>query len=101
MMPQSEIIKRFVWQPVSEVDTEYVFAFGWPWNQAALDMSLPLLAAKGAGGADYGSAIQSRAVRLYGLPGGQRLVVEWHSGGAGPPSVAETELLRSALEATA
>jgi hypothetical protein len=39
----------------------------------------------------------SRAVRVYTLPCGQRLIVEWHAGGAGPPNAAETALLRKAL----
>jgi hypothetical protein len=48
-------------------------------------------------GIDYGSRVRSRAVRVYALPSGQRLVVEWYTGSAGPPSAAETELLRAAL----
>jgi hypothetical protein len=52
----------------------------------------------GAGGDGYGSRVASRAVRTYGLESGQRLVVEWHTGRAGPPGAAETEILRKALQ---
>ena len=74
-----------------------VFAFGRPWHALASALGLPLAAALGAGGDDYGSAVASRAVRVYALNSGQRLVVEWHSGSAGPPSSEEIALLRRAL----
>ena len=44
--------------------------------------------------------IPDRAVRVDALPSGQRLVVEWHKGSAGPPSAAEVDVLTTALTET-
>lgn len=97
MKPPPEIIAEYVIQPIAELPTPDVFAFGKPWNQLALTMDLPLVEALGRGGDDYGSQKPSRAVRIYELPHGQRLIVEWHGGGFGPPSESETGILRKAL----
>lgn len=74
-----------------------VFTFGRPWQVLAKNLGLPLVAALGAGGDDYGSAVASRAVRAYALSSGQWLVVEWPSESAGAPSSKEIALLRQAL----
>ncbi|MFI7609528.1 anti-phage DNA glycosylase Brig1 [Micromonospora sp. NPDC049366] len=97
LRPPPEIIEQFVWQPIAELPVRDVFAFGKPWNDVAAALGLPPTGALGAGGTPYGSTVPSRAVRTYGLPSRQRLVVEWHSGSAGPPSAKETALLRNAL----
>jgi hypothetical protein len=97
MKPPPDVIDAFVWQPIAELPMRGVFAFGRPWNDLAQQLHLPLEASLGKGGDRYGSQIPNRAVRVYTLPSGQRLVVEWHAGGAGPPSAAETHLLRMAL----
>ncbi|MET7805037.1 anti-phage DNA glycosylase Brig1 [Micromonospora chersina] len=97
LRPPPEIIDEFVWQPIAELPVEEVFAFGRPWDDLAQALGLPVTDKLGAGGSRYGSAVASRAVRAYGLPSGKRLIVEWHSGSAGPPSAKETGLLRDAL----
>jgi hypothetical protein len=97
MRPPAKIIDRFIWQPTGEIDTEYIFAFGRRWVDVAEDLGLPLLARLGNGGIDYGSLVPSRAVRVFRLPSGQRLVVGWHVSSAGPPRRDEVELLRKAL----
>ena len=97
MRPPPDIMDRFVWQPLSEFAMPFVFAFGREWDMAAKALDLPCVRQLGRGGEDYGSLVASRSVRVYELPSGQRLVVEWHSGSAGPPSANETELLRAAL----
>ncbi|SIM77068.1 hypothetical protein [Micromonospora cremea] len=97
LRPPSEVIEEFVWQPIAELPVRDVFAFGRPWDAIAQALELPLTGRLGSGGRDYGSKVPSRAVRTYGLPSGQRLVVEWHPGSAGPPSAKETALLREAL----
>ncbi|MEE6263058.1 anti-phage DNA glycosylase Brig1 [Plantactinospora sonchi] len=97
LRPPREAIEKYVWQPIAELPVEQVFAFGKPWHDLAQALDLPLEAELGAGGSKYGSKVRSRAVRVYRLPSGQSLVVEWHSGSAGPPSAKETVLLRSAL----
>ncbi|MFC0505714.1 anti-phage DNA glycosylase Brig1 [Micromonospora costi] len=97
LRPPAEIIDAFVWQPIAELPVGEVFAFGRPWDSLAQALRLPVVSMLGAGGRHYGSAVPSRAVRVYGLPSGQLLVVEWHAGSAGPPSAKETALLRSVL----
>ncbi|MEV4539795.1 hypothetical protein AB0J82_39085 [Asanoa sp. NPDC049518] len=97
MTPPSGVIDTFVWQPLADLDVPDVFAFGRPWQALALSLGLRQTDSLGAGGRCYGSGVESRAVRTFDLPSGQRLVVEWHSGSAGPPSAAETALLRQAL----
>ncbi|MDH6465056.1 hypothetical protein M2302_005257 [Micromonospora sp. A200] len=97
LRPPPEVIDEFIWQPIAELPVQDVFAFGRPWNDLAQALGLPQKGSLGSGGTDYGSAVPSRAVRAYSLPSGQRLVVEWHAGAAGPPSAKETALLREAL----
>lgn len=97
LRPPPETIEEFVWQPIAELPVRDVFAFGRPWDGIARALKLPLTGELGSGGTAYGSKVIGRAVRTYGLPSGQRLVVEWHPGAAGPPSAEETALLRRAL----
>ena len=98
MKPDGDIIDEFVWQPISEPPTPDVFAFGKPWEKVATDLELPLRERLGRGGVDYGSGVPSRTVRVYQLAPSQRLIVEWHESGAGPPSAKETVLLHRALD---
>ncbi|MFG2169470.1 anti-phage DNA glycosylase Brig1 [Micromonospora chersina] len=97
LRPPPEVIEEFVWEPIAELPVQDVFAFGRPWHDVAQALGLKETGTLGHGGTDYGSAVPSRAVRVYSLPSGQRLVVEWHAGAAGPPSAEETALLRKAL----
>jgi hypothetical protein len=92
-----DIVDEFVWQPLSELAIDTLFAFGRPWEAVARALKLPLVDALGLGGRPYGSLVPSRAVRVFELPSGQRLVVEWHSGSAGPPRLTEVGRLRDAL----
>lgn len=89
MRPPADVVDEFVWQPISEVDSEFVFGFGREWDAAASALGLRCVRTLGAGGEDYGSHVRSREVRLYALPSGQRLVIEWHAGSAGPPSATD------------
>ncbi len=91
------IIDQFVWRPVAELPVRYVFAFGRAWDELARELALPLTESLGRGGRPYGSTVSSRAVRVYALPSGQKLVVEWHQGAISPPSAAEVTALRTAL----
>lgn len=97
----ADIIDRFVWQPIAELPTTHVFAFGRPWYDLANNLGLPLTDGLGHGGRPYGSTVPNRAVRVYALPSGQHLVMEWHTGSATPPRATEVALLKTALtEAT-
>ncbi|MER7441282.1 hypothetical protein ABTW73_10865 [Micromonospora avicenniae] len=97
LRPPVEVMEEYVWEPIAELPVQDVFAFGRPWDAVAQALRLPLTAELGSGGTDYGSKVKSRAVRIYSLPSGQRLLVEWHPGFAGPPSPEETKILRRAL----
>jgi hypothetical protein len=92
-----DIVDQFIWQPLSELPIDPLFAFGRPWEAVANALNLPLVDALGLGGRRYGSQVSSRAVRVFALPSGQRLVIEWHRGGAGPPRSTEVDRLRDAL----
>jgi hypothetical protein len=92
-----DIVDQFIWQPLSELPIDPLFAFGRPWESVANALNLPLVDALGLGGRRYGSQASSRAVRVFALPSGQRLVIEWHQGGAGPPQSTEVDRLRDAL----
>lgn len=99
MRPPKDVIDAFVFQPLSEIAVDYVFAFGKPWaHLAAEQFQFPCVLRLGAGGERYGSRVPSRAVRVYELGSGQRLVVEWHRGAAGPPAADEVDLLHTALD---
>ena len=91
------VVDEFVWQPLSELSIDPLFAFGRPWEAVAHALNLRLVDALGVGGRQYGSTVLNRAVRVFALTSGQRLVVEWHSGSAGPPRSSEVHLLREAL----
>jgi hypothetical protein len=97
MKPPASVIDEFVWQPIAELPVDLIFAFGSPWTAVAEGLKLPEVVRLGAGGLDYGSAVATRAVRVHDLPSGQRLVIEWHSGSALPPSAVELHRLRHAL----
>jgi len=93
----TDIIEEFVWEPLAELPIDHLFAFGRPWEAVANALCLPLVDSLGRGGRRYGSPVVSRSVRVFELLSGQRLVIEWHEGSAGPPSAAEVDLLRLAL----
>jgi hypothetical protein len=97
MRPPRRLMDEFVFEPIGELPVDLVFAFGRVWDDVAASLRLDCIAELGKDGGNYRSVVASRAVRVYQLPTGQRLVVEWHMGGAGPPSAPETELLREAL----
>ncbi|MEV4721851.1 hypothetical protein AB0J94_32085 [Micromonospora noduli] len=90
-------IEQFVWQPIGELPVRDVFAFGRSWHVLAKTLKLTETGAFDAGGPGYGSSAAGRKVQTHALTSGQRLVVVWQPGYAGPPSAEETDLLRDAL----
>ena len=68
-----------------------LFAFGKPWVAVAEVLHPPREPLR------VGFTVASRRIRTYRLPGGQRLLVLWHSGSAGPPNQADTAHLKAAL----
>lgn len=97
MSAPREVLDSMVWAPLAELDIGEVFAFGRPWEQVAKAADLKLEARLGAGGTSMGSDVASRTVLAYRMPSGQRLIVSWQSGYAGPPGVADARRLREVL----
>lgn len=83
--PPTEIIEDFVWQPLADIDVDFVFAFGKPWLRVCDALGLPEVGRWGRGGVDLGSPVASRTAVAFALPSGQWVVVSWQSGYAGPP----------------
>lgn len=98
MRPPRELVRRWVWEPVAELDAP-AFAFGADWF-TVLEQHLGLapVVRLGVGGLEYGSSVASRAITLFRDEVTHvSVIAERHLGGAGPPSADETELLRQAL----
>lgn len=92
MAPPGDILREFVLDPIGELDTQHVFAFGKPWFGVPARIGLP---------AGRGLAVSwstpSREARVYPLPSGQDLIVMAQNGYAGPPGAADTEALAKSL----
>lgn len=97
MAPPTDIIDTFVWQPLADVDVEFIFAFGKPWLEVCRALDLPEVGRWGQGGIDLGSAVASRSAVTFALPSGQWVVVSWQLGYAGPPGREDTVRLRERL----
>ncbi len=95
--PAPGIIDRFVWQPIAEIGVDEVWAFGRPWQAVAERLGLSQVRHLGRAGEPF-SAVNSRTVLVYRLPSGQRLIVSWQSGYAGPPGRADVDTLRTLLD---
>ena len=52
MRPPPDVVDAFVWQPIAELPTREVFAFGRPWYDLVSGLGLPRTHALGAGGRD-------------------------------------------------
>ena len=93
MRPTRDVLDRFVWAPLACFDDPNVFAFGSQWLGAARAIGLiqaPI---------ELPFNVPGRQGRVFGLPSGQRLVVVWQTGYAGPPGAPDVEVLRQALGA--
>jgi hypothetical protein len=97
MRPPDDILDTLVWRPLGELPVIDVFAFGAEWARVFKRLGMTPVDHLGRGGRDWGSTVPSRRVLVYATPSGQRLIVEWHSGSAGPPRTEEAERLRQAL----
>ncbi|MFT4220512.1 MAG: hypothetical protein QM611_08355 [Microbacterium sp.] len=92
MSPPGDVLREFVLDPIGELDTQHVFAFGKPWFwvpdriglRAGRDLNV-----------EWSTA--GRQARIYPLPSGQDLIVMAQPGYAGPPGAADTAALMNAL----
>jgi hypothetical protein len=97
-----ELIHEFVWKPVTELGAP-VFAFGADWFPI-LEMldkrssGLKIIKRLGAGGAPYGSKVESRSVMVLRDSDGLTVIAAKHDGAAGPPRPSETKRLRDAVD---
>jgi hypothetical protein len=97
--PPAEIIDRFVWQPLAEHPTAFIFAFGKPWLNVCHDLKLRKVVRLGRGGEPLGSKVASKSIAVFEPPSGQWVVVVWQSGYAGPPGGDDALRLREILMA--
>lgn len=100
MKPDRNFVRQWVWEPLVELNAP-VFAFGAACFHVLEDaLGLKPVVCLGAGGKDYGSTVESRAVTVYkDDASGVTVIAERHQGGAGPPSSQETNRLHDALQA--
>lgn len=92
MTPPGDVLREFVLDPIGELDTQQVFAFGKPWFGVPARIALPA-------GRELTAewSTPSREARIYPLPSGQDLIVMAQNGYAGPPGAADTEALARSL----
>jgi hypothetical protein len=93
MRPPAELLRRYVWDPLADLDASVVFAFGRAWIDVAENLGL----APQRLGVSF--SVDHRHVRLYRLSSQQVLCVLWQRGYAGPPAVTDTLILRERLDA--
>jgi hypothetical protein len=97
MRPPAAVLQEFVWAPLAEVDSPLFFAFGAGWTLMCEQLGLKPESRWGPGGKDLGSKVKSRSVVTYRLSTGQRVVVCWQQGYAGPPGTEDVQRLRVVL----
>ncbi len=97
--PPSDVLTRYVWDPLAEVDVPVAFAFGKPWLAAAEGIGLHRVAWLG----DHSDAqaplsMKSWNVVVFRLPSTQHLVVSWQTGSGSPPGASRIPELRAVLD---
>lgn len=101
MQPPAELLDTYVWQPVAELPRiRHVFAFAKGWFGICAELGWPLLHQYGGPGQPPvpGWTGKGWNLAVFAMPSGQRAVVSWQSGYAGPPGAERTEALRALLE---
>lgn len=97
MRPPPAVLEEFVWAPLAEIAVPLFFAFGAVWTLMCEQLGLKQECRWGPGGKDLGSKVTSRTVVTYRLDTGQRVVVAWQQGYAGPPGAEDVHRLRAVL----
>ncbi len=92
MTPPAAVLREFVLEPIADLDTQHVFAFGMPWFDVPRRLGLPV-----GRPLDAAWTVQSRRAEIFPLPSGQDLIVMSQSGYAGPPGDADVRALKQAL----
>ena len=96
--PPQDVLDRYVWEPLAELDQQVLFAFGKPWLEVCERAGLARVAWLG----DHPDAqaplpTANWNVVVFALPTGQHVVISWQAGYAGPPGPERALQLRAAL----
>jgi len=96
--PPSDFIQEYIWEPIADVGTPIVFAFGASWFDELRRLDVDVLSElNGSNG--LGSSVASRSVMIAQARKTRTMIVaEKHAGAAGPPRASEVPVLRSAYE---
>ncbi|MCW2672982.1 MAG: hypothetical protein JWP14_1571 [Frankiales bacterium] len=98
--PPADILDRYVWQPVAEIDVPHVFAFGARWLDICGDLGWPLEQRFGPQHQPVpGADAPWWNLAVFGMPSGQKSVVSWQGGYAGPPGATRIAALCALLGA--
>lgn len=101
MQPPADLLDTYVWQPIAELPhARDVFAFAKGWYSICTDLGWPLLHQYGGPGQPPvpGWTGKGWNLAVFAMPSGQRAVVSWQAGYAGPPGAERTEALRALLD---
>lgn len=90
--PDPALIKRFVWDPLSEIETPIIFAFGKGWVTTARNLGFKEI------DTPVQFSVDIRRLNTFNLPTGQRLAVIWQTRFASVPAEHDIEALRDALD---
>ena len=92
------LLNDYVWAPIAEIDVRDVFAFGSVWFTVCTGLGWPLLTRYGPEHEPIpGSTTPGWNVAVFAMPSGQRAVISWQGGYAGPPGAGRVDLLRPLL----
>jgi hypothetical protein len=98
MRPGADIVRDYIWGPLSELPIEFIFAFGGPWIEVLPQLpGVNIVDWIGDGGRPYPTTSKPRAKRSVikaTTPTGAWFIFEKHGGGATPPSQAEMEIIK-------
>ncbi len=99
MQPPADLIRKYIWDAVREMQLKEVFAFGKEWFKIANELDLERIALYGPDGEDLPGSSKKAHWRLglYRISPNQVLVVSSQAGYSGPPGEDRIIVLREVL----
>lgn len=98
MRLDADIARDYIWDPLSELPIEFIFAFGGPWIEVLPHLpGVEIVDWIGDGGRPYATTSKptaKRAVIKASTPTGAWFIFEKHSGGATPPAEKEMNIIK-------
>ena len=98
MRPPPDIVRDYIWAPLSELPIDFIFAFGGPWIEVLPHLpGVEIVDWIGDGGRPYPTTSKPGAKRTVikaMTPTGAWFIFEKHGGGATPPSETELEIIK-------